>query len=212
MKTIKTIVFDWDGTIVDSLQLKHDVWFDIFPRHTKAYFAMQKLLPELKTSTRSQILKNVFDIMDGEGDMSKDEFVAKYSTVYRDNVERGILKNGFLPGAKEALENLHVKIPMYVNSATPAEPLLSIVKKIGAQKYFKGIYGRSLEQENHTQYDLKVENLREIAKKENLNPKEILMVGDAEADEKSAKIFGCKFFWVEQDTNLMLDLGKYLNI
>lgn len=204
---IKTIVFDWDGTLVDSLQLKHDVWFLIFPRHTKAYFAMQKLLPELKTSTRSQILKKVFTAS-GDNSISEEEFIAKYSAVYRDNVEGGILKNGFLPGAKEVLENFHEKLPLYVNSATPEESLLSIVEKIGAKKYFKDIYGRSLAQENHTQYDLKVENLRDIAKKENLNPKEILMVGDADADEKASEIFGCKFFKVAPNTNLMVDLPK----
>lgn len=195
MIKIKTIVFDWDGTIVDSNQLKRDIWFDIFPRHTKAYFAMQKLLPELKTSTRSQILKNVFDIA-GDNSLSKDEFVAKYSSEYRKEVEKGILRNGFLPGAKETLEKLNGKIPLYLNSATPTEPLLSIVEKTGAKKYFKGIYGRSLVQENHTQYDLKIENLRDIAKKENINPKEMIMVGDAESDEKSAQIFGCQFIHV----------------
>ena len=131
MNKIKTIVFDWDGTIVDSLQLKRDVWFDIFPKHTKAHFAMQKLLSELGTSTRSQILGKVFDIVGDE--LPKEEFVAKYSSVYKNEVEKGILHNGFLPGAKEALGNLYSKLPLYVNSATPLEPLLSIVEKIYRQ-------------------------------------------------------------------------------
>ena len=200
MNKIKTIIFDWDGTIVDSLELKHDVWFDIFPKHTKAYFAMQKLLPELKTSTRLQILGKVFDIVGDE--LPKGEFVSKYSSVYRNEVEKGILRNGFLPGAKEALENLSLNFPLYVNSATPHEPLLSIVEKIGADKYFKKIYGRSLAQENHTQHDLKVENLREISEIENIKSDEILMVGDAEADERAAKIFGCRFFKVDSNINL----------
>lgn len=207
MKKIKTIVFDWDGTIVDSIQLKQDVWSLIFPRHTKAYSVIQKLLPELKFSTRLQILDKVFNALDITG-FSKEKFVAKYSDIYKNEVEKGILRNGFLPGAKEALEELHTKIPLYLNSATPFEPLLSVVKKIDAEKYFKGIYGRSKAQENYTQYDLKVENLQDIAKKENFDRKEILMVGDAEADEKTAHIFGCKFFKVGQNTNLMVDLPK----
>lgn len=192
MTKIKTIVFDWDGTIVDSLALKRDAWFTIFPKHTKAYFAIQKLSLGLKTSTRSQILANVFD-MAGDGNISKEEFVSKYSSAYRKEVEKGILRNGFLPGAKETLEKLNGKVPLYLNSATPTEPLLFVVEKIGASKYFKGIYGRSISQENHTQHDLKVENLRDIAKKENINPKEMIMVGDAESDERSAQIFGCQF-------------------
>lgn len=211
MNNIKIIVFDWDGTIVDSNALKRDVWFDIFPRHSKAYFAIQKLLPELKTITRSQILKKVFAEA-GDNSLSKEEFVSKHSEIYRERVEKGVLKNGFLAGAKEVLESLHGNFPLYVNSATPIKPLLSMVKKIGVLKYFKGIYGRSLAQENHTQHDLKVENLREIAEKENVSPEKIIMIGDAEADRLSAEIFGCKFFAVDQGTNLVVGLGKYLNI
>ena len=145
-------------------------------------------------------MAKIFDVVGDE--LPKEEFVAKYSLVYRDEVEKGILRNGFLPGAKEALENLSGNFPLYVNSATPHESLLSVVEKINAAKYFKNIFGRSLSQENHTQYDLKVENLREISKLENLSPKEILMVGDAEADEKAAQIFGCKFFKVDSSANL----------
>ena len=144
MTKIKTIVFDWDGTIVDSMQLKHDVWLDIFPKHTKAYFAMQKLLPELGVSTRSQILGKIFAILnEGESlsESERDIFVARHSSIYRDKVEKGILRNGFLPGAKKTLESLNGKMPLYINSATPVEPLLSVVQKIGADKYFKKITG-----------------------------------------------------------------------
>ncbi|MEK7559704.1 MAG: HAD hydrolase-like protein [Patescibacteria group bacterium] len=192
MSKFKTIVFDWDGTIVDSNELKRLAWLEVFPSHTKPYFLIQNRAPNLSISTRSQILRNIF-AKSGISDLTEEAFVAKYSKVYADIVERGILQNGFLPGAKEALENLYTKIPLYVNSATPEAPLLNIVEKIGAVKYFKKVYGRSEAQENHTQHDLKVENLQDISFLENISTKEMLMVGDSEADRKSAEIFGCEF-------------------
>lgn len=208
MNKIKTIVFDWDGTIVDSNELKRLAWIEVFPPHTKPYFLIQKPTPDLYTSTRSQILRSIF-AKSGVLELNEEAFVAKYSKIYGDIVEKGILQNGFLSGTKEVLENLYNKMPLYVNSATPETALLRIVKKIGANKYFKKVYGRSLAQENYTQYDLKVENLRDIAKKENLSPREIIMVGDAESDEKAAKIFGCRFFKVDDSINLK-DIEKII--
>lgn len=87
-------------------------------------------------------------------------------------------------GAGAALAALSKRFPLYVNSATPEEPLVRIVRRRGWSGLFKGVLGRPA---------TKVENLRSIAAVEKAGADEVLFVGDMSQDLEAAEAFGCRF-------------------
>lgn len=81
---------------------------------------------------------------------------------------------------------------LFVNSATPVEPLIRLVhlRRMGA--LFEGVYGSPAK---------KHENLGAIRSRYDLTPDEILVVGDGESDRAAAEALGCRFVAVDSVEN-----------
>ena len=118
--------------------------------------------------------------------------VAKYDEVYGAIVKRAILAFEVEEEVRKTLESLSQKYPLYINSNNPDDFLREMLRTLGIEPFFKGIYS-SL----HT----KVENLRDIAKTEHLEPNAVVFIGDGEGDRKAADDFGCTFIGVATKLN-----------
>ncbi len=57
--TIKIIVFDFDGTLVDSNRLKHDAFSEVFPADEHHAQTVQQVLSEMKEQSRFVILEEI---------------------------------------------------------------------------------------------------------------------------------------------------------
>lgn len=197
---IKVIVFDFDGTLVDSNQLKYDAFFELFAQdefHKRIITeVLKKFFNESRYIILKQILKRIKKDYSKEIDIDAkaDELADKYNTLILSRIKTCKEK----AGAVRVLENLSRKYRLYLSSTTPESALRDIIKYRNWHSYFCDIFGYPKE---------KVCALLEIIRKEKVNPNEVLMVGDAKVDRISANKVGCRFFSVNENGQLGRLLG-----
>jgi len=199
---IKVIVFDFDGVLVDSNQLKYDAWFEIFNESEFAKKNLQKVLEKMREATRFEILSVVSKLLRIESE-ERAFWVQRYAELYNRAVQSRISSGGLRLGLVDLLQNLILHYNLYISSATPEIPLLETVKELGIFSYFKSVLGSPLSKD---------ERLLKIIQQENCCAKEVLVVGDGEGDRNSAFNNGCQFIglindfneWKKTDQNLIL--------
>ncbi len=201
---IKVIVFDFDGTIIDSNQLKYDAFFRIFEYDKRYKKIVKDVLDRSREETRFSIIERILRIFQQdfpgillEGDIG--EVSLLYAAKYNDIVESAASICPEISGASDALDFLFRRYPLYINSATPLEPLRRIISERSLDGYFVDIYGAPR---------AKIENLSEILSKESVAGSEILVVGDGAGDLKSALYFSAAFVGVRNDFNRSLEWKK----
>jgi len=177
---IKVIVFDFDGTIVDSNQLKYDAFFDIFPQDELWQGIVKEVLGEFRERTRGFIVDRILRDYERKGSSIAEDLQeqsALYVKKYGEAVESGAILCKEIPGAIKTLEALAVNYSLYINSTTQIDSLEKIVRERSLDSYFKGIYGAP---------ESKNSNLTTIFSLERVSAREVLVVGDGYSDLESA--------------------------
>jgi len=96
-----------------------------------------------------------------------------------------VLDVPMVDGAKESLDLLSGRLPMFVASGTPEKELQDILIQRGLAPYFKGIHGTPPEK----QY-----LLERIIAENRLDASKVLMVGDSVTDLKAAQYCNSLFY------------------
>ncbi len=198
---VKVIVFDFDGTLIDSNQLKYDAFFKLFPSDDLHKKIVTEVLSEILEGSRYVILRETIkrrntEMNEGELDNNVQVLAAKYNVIVADGAKHCKEK----PGAKEVLESLSKRYNLYLNSTTPETSLKDIVKHRKWENYFCDIFGYPND---------KTSVLLDIIKTESINPDELLVVGDGKSDMDSSKRTGCKFFPINRSNSLQKLLYYY---
>jgi len=190
----KVIVFDFDGTLVQSNELKYNAYFQILRDNEYTREIISKVLETSFEASRFQILEEIANIIYASDRAEQiSEKVMWLSQCYNDIVLEGAKKCPEMPGAKKILDILSASYSLYLSSTTPEVELKKIIQYRGWEKYFKNIYGYP-----HT----KTETLRTIIEAERVSCDDILVVGDGDSDRLSAEKYGISFFQVNSKTDL----------
>ena len=194
--SIKAIVFDFDGTLIDSNQLKHDAYYKLFPSDGFHKEIITEVLGEIFEESRYVILKEIVRRVNSliVNEYELDNRVQVLATEYNDLVVAGAKHCKEKPGAKEVLESLTKRYNLYLNSTTPETSLKDIVKYRNWEGFFCDIYGFPND---------KTSVLFDIIKRESINPDELLVVGDGKSDRDSANNVKCDFFQISNNGSLM---------
>ncbi len=186
----RAVVFDFDGVIVQSNSLKKEAFFSIFPPEARR--VVNLVLAEHREKSRYEIISLVLAALDSrpEGPAVDSAEVRRYARAYNRLVEEGALKCPLVPGALEALQRLREMSPLFINSATPQEPLRRIVQGRGLSRFFQGVYGAPASKED---------NLKAIVAGLGAAGQEVLVVGDGLSDLRSARSLGCDFIGVDNE-------------
>jgi len=203
---IIAIVFDFDGVITPRGEaLKEEAWErlianpapeeggdpEVFPRLLRE--AREKYGQGKARGSRYDILREALRGAFLYAGVELDGRIEFYACEYNRHVQEMVLEDGLLTGTKETLEDLASDFSLYVNSATPRDAVRGSVERLGLAHVFDDVLGMP---------GTKVENLKEIAKRELVrDPEHILFVGDSSGDEKAAQEFGCRFVGVANDRN-----------
>ncbi len=194
--TVKVIVFDFDGTLIDSNQLKYDAFFKLFPFDAPPKNIIEEVLGEFLEESRYVILREILKRVDTEtiNENELDNRVQELATEYNDLVLDGAKRCREKPGAKEVLELFSKRYKLYLNSTTPEASLKDIVTYRKWEDYFCDIFGYPND---------KASVLFGIIERESISPDELLVVGDGKSDKDSANSVKCEFFQINKDSTLM---------
>ncbi len=172
---IQAIFFDFDGVILESVDIKTDVFRDLFrkhPKHVKRIVQLHKDNAGVSRYTKFEIIYRDFLKQPLSEDQKK-----KLGRQFEAFVMKRILHCRFVPGAKAFLKKHSKHVPLFVLSATPVAELKSIIQKRGLSPYFKEVFGYPTS---------KQEAMGKILKRWKFNRKYVVMIGDARADWEAA--------------------------
>jgi len=179
---VGTIIFDFDGVILESVSVKTDAFRELFsgyPSHV------------------DEIVRFHLD----NGGMSRfDKFRYIYSHILKKKLSADIVKDlsyqfsqlvfnkvvscPFVGGAQEFVERNAQTYTLFIVSATPEEELIRIVDQRSMRTFFKGIYGSPAQKE---------ENIRKILSEHKIAPASVVFIGDARNDWNAARSTGIRF-------------------
>jgi len=183
---IDVIVFDCDGVLLDSVDVKTRAFAALFAEHG----------PEASAF--------IVDYHLAHGGVSR---YVKFAHFYRERLGREItpeeskaldkrftaacldalLRSPMIPGAREFLDANPEGRPLYVCSGAPELELAFIFDHMGLTGYFRGIYGSP---------PPKAENLARIVEECGAPRDAVLMVGDSGTDLEAALKVGTRFLGV----------------
>lgn len=186
---IACVAFDFDGTLVDSNQVKVQSFYEIVEDYDPSGSTVTDVLQRCSNEDRYGITRELAREFMAKGLIlpQPDEEILglQWAETYTAACETAIASCQEVPGASGILSWLLKEgIPLYLNSKTPTEALNRLVTLRNLAHFFSGIYGAPAS---------KLENLRHIQELTQAKPEEILFVGDSEDDRKAAAELGCHF-------------------
>lgn len=201
---IRAIIFDFDGVILDSVDIKTKAFARLFEEHgpvvveqVVAYHLAQCGVSRFRKF--AHIYENILHrpMPDGESERLGE----KFSALVFDEV----VKAAWIPGAVEFLRDHHTRYQCFVASGTPEDELVRIVRLRDLERYFAGVFGTPATKEEIT---------RRIFAEHGLETGEVIFVGDALTDFNAAKACGVRFVGIASggcnpfppDTKVLPDL------
>jgi|SaaInlStandDraft_4_1057021.scaffolds.fasta_scaffold48180_2 phosphoglycolate phosphatase len=193
VKKKKFIVFDFDGVVLDSVEIKTNAFAEIYSEYG------------------SEIVSKVVEYHKRNGGLSRFEKFKYYHKFFLNhalsNKEIKILDHRFsdlvfkkiiftseIPGAFDFIDiQLNMGKLCIINSATPQIELREIIKERDLFDKFKFIFGSP---------STKSENLKKIKGKLDCDYSDIVFFGDAFADIKAAYEVGVDFVGIGNENNV----------
>ena len=193
---IKAIIFDFDGVLVQSNNIKEGNFFEIF----KEFRGSKEIVEEVKNTppkkNRFELVEEILKKLGKKGLIDIDDLekeTEKYVAKYSEKTEEDVVNAPEVKGTSEALEILHKRFKLFVFSATPDGYLQKITDRRGVTKYFTAVYGSG------DWY--KEEALKKIIKENNLRAEDTVFVGDGENDKSAAEYVNMRFIGIINESN-----------
>ena len=189
----KIMVFDFDGVIIDSAEVKIDEYRNLFSQFTKNETILNEIINIYKNSAgipRETTLKKVFKVVLNKT-ISKQE-IENLSLDFSKLIFYRLEAIEPLKGLLEYLA-IHKEINKHIISGAPNSDVSYLAKKLNLSKYFKSIKGGPLNKKNE------ITHIRKLAK---VKAQNIVYFGDQKNDCIAAKSAGVGFIGINAGSNL----------
>jgi HAD superfamily hydrolase (TIGR01509 family) len=186
MNKIKAIIFDFDGVICDSVNIKTEAFVDLYSNYDKSISDSVKNY-HLQYGGISRFEK----IKYFETVLLKNEcnsgIIDKKAEIFSQLVKEKVIKSEYIKGVIEFIIN-NPKTPKFICTGTPENEIKDIVQQRNIYSYFTDVFGSPKSKE---------QIINNILVKWNLNPSEVLFFGDALTDLQASQKCGLNFIGIK---------------
>ncbi len=180
MENITTIFWDWNGTLLDDIQICIDS-INIMLKKRKKELITPEIYRKIFTfPVKDYYEKAGFDFTVEDFEKPAIEFIDIYTEKL---VNAPLFKN-----TEEVLDYFKQKyFPQYIISAMEQKSLIKSVNKRNIDNYFQKIIGL-----NNHYAESKIDRAKQLISEISINPETICLIGDTIHDYQVAKEIGCK--------------------
>lgn len=180
---IDAVVFDFDGVIVESADIKTEAFRALFADGHPG-LADEIVAYHLSNEgiSRYDKFRHIYAEMLNEP-LSHEQEIA-LGDRFSELVFEAIIAAPFVPGAVEFLQANPASRPLFIVSGTPEEELRLIARTRGVDGYFKEIHGTPRK---------KPELVEGILERYGFSRDRVAFIGDADSDRKAAHATGLRF-------------------
>ena len=185
---IKVVVFDFDGTLVDSNTAKHECLHAAVSCFAGGDVALRAALDI--GGNRYKMFGEVARRLDAARDDLAEELTETYTRCCANAIFRAPERRG----ARASLIALRrMGLRLWINSGTPHRDLRELVRRRGLMPYFRGMLGSPTP---------KSDNLRRIMRIENVPSISVLHIGDSPDDYVAAREAGTWFVAIDAERRI----------
>lgn len=183
---LSAVAFDFDGVLVDSVEVKTDAFADLYRTESEEFRAAVVAHHEAHGGvSRHEKIRHYERLRTGlPADFTR---VDQLADEFASSVKNRVIAAREIRGAGELLARLSGLLPLFVCSGTPEVELREIVAARGLSEHFDGVYGSPSD---------KASMLRAIADSLGCETGQILLFGDSTTDSDAASKSGARFFLV----------------
>jgi phosphoglycolate phosphatase-like HAD superfamily hydrolase len=200
------LVLDFDGVVVESVELKDRAFGELFrDTHPDRVEDIVQFQSEIAGRSRYERFPLIYGYLglafpDGESE--------RLDRKLSELLFEAVATCPFVAGARELLELRSGEVPIYVASATPENEVRRLIEARGLSPYIRAAYGAPAR---------KADNLRRIATETGADPTRVLFVGDSATDLRAAEEAGVRFVGrvapgltspFPDDTEIVTDLSE----
>ena len=180
---IKAIIFDFDGVLVESVDIKTKAFSELFSDYGPGI--VEKIIQHhLAHGGISRYEKIKFYYREYLNVPLSPEELNKLCQEFSALVLQKVIHAPFVSGAMEFLKNNSQKYNLFIVSGTPHEEMVHITQAKGMHMYFMDIFGSPTVKGTHIQ---------NILLDHGLKGKEVVFVGDSITDYRAARTTSVNF-------------------
>ena len=191
MQRAKALIFDFDGTLVDSNAIKINAFKKCFNSFPNDLEAIMNYCQDHHHTPRTVKFRHVYEKI-LQRPFTRD-IERKLAACYAEETTQKVIHAPTIPGALAFLKKWASQRRTALLSSTPHRILLHILRKRSMLKYFSTIRGAPV---------CKSSWIRKFCERGGFQQKEVVFLGDTLEDAQSAQTAGVRFFLVNQETFL----------
>jgi phosphoglycolate phosphatase-like HAD superfamily hydrolase len=197
MKHYSAYIFDFDGVIKDSVKVKSRAFVQLYESEGNEF---QRKVEEYHLANGGVSRYVKFKVWnEWLGRSTSEEAIEELAKNFAQLVINNVVASPFVNGATEALESASEKALSFIATGTPDDEISLILSQLELDKYFREVHGSSRQ---------KSVIVKDILDRFDLNPSEVLFIGDARTDYNAALDNGLDFYLRKTDYNSNWFEGK----
>jgi phosphoglycolate phosphatase-like HAD superfamily hydrolase len=177
-----TLFWDFDGVIKESVAVKSDAYERLFAPFGAKVAARVRAHHELNGGlSRYEKLPLYLRWAGREGSAAE---VSRYCELFSAAAREGVIDSPWVPGAREYLQENHLRQRFVLVTATPRAEIESILAALGIAACFREVHGAPTS---------KAEAVQSTLARWRCSRTDSLLIGDSDSDYAAAKTAGIEF-------------------